>query len=391
MDELEADETTEEGICDIYKEHQLLMKAIDEHNCALVHDLVHGRGLSPNFNADGHTPICRAAHHGYVDILDVLVEGGCDLFISEVDIWRRQALHIAASKGHIPFCQRLMDYGADVNSRDDDQRTPLHWSATYGNPAMTEFLITKGASVNISQSDGFTPLHAATCLGHNKVCQILLQHGAEINQTDRDGWSSFHTAVCYGHYNVVETLLNAGAPLHRVTNDEENAVHIAASSGKIEILKLLISLGAELNELTLSGNTAFYLSVYYGEYETTKYLIKLGADMHLPRESKKTPFYIAAVKNNIQVLKLLITAGYNLSIEDWILEKDFPPVLQKLPELCNLMYKKASNAKSLKETCRLVIRKCLKFDDSFKHKLDELLLPICLRSYLAYNDLDRIT
>ncbi|XP_052776757.1 poly [ADP-ribose] polymerase tankyrase-2-like [Mya arenaria] len=379
-----------DGVCDVYKEHMLLLDAIDNHNYAIVHDLIHDRGMSPNFNLEGQTPVCLAAQHGFVDILDILVEGGVDLLMADNDIWKRHALHIAASKGHVDFTKRLLDYGADVNSRDDDQRTSLHWAATYGNPDMADYLIQMGALVNIAQSDGFTPLHAATCLGHTEVCKVLLKHGAEINRTDRDGWSAFHTAVCYGHKSVVETLLQAGASLTKVTKDEENVLHIAASSGKIEILKLLVSLGVELNELTISGNTAFYLSVYYGEFETAKYLIKIGADMYLPNEPNKTPFNIAAIKNNIKFLFLMMEAGYNVSVEDWVRKKYFPPVLNKLPELCNLMFCKATQPRSLKEQCRICIRGPLKFDENFENRLHELPLPASLKQYVSYEGLDRI-
>lgn len=389
---MESDEDLVSGdeICDIYQEHLSLLKAIDNHNCAAVHDLVHNQGLSPNFNADGQTPICRAAQLGFVDILDILVEGGCSLLTADSDIWRRQALHIAASKGHIEFAKRLLEYGADVNTRDDDQRTPLHWAATYGNPVMVSYLLQVGAAVNIAQCDGFTPLHAATCLGHNNVCKVLIQHGAEINRTDRDGWSPFHTAVCYGHKSVVKTLLDAGASLSKLTNDEENVVHIAASSGKLEVLKLLVEQGADLNAVTMSGSTPFYLSIYYGEFEVARYLIKIGAYMYVTNDPKKTPFYLAAAKCNLPFMFLMMEGGYDLSCEDWILQKDFPQVLHKLPEFCNLLYRVGANPRTLKNLSRLRVRKSLKYDEDFENRLNQLHLPSCLKEYVSYADLDSV-
>lgn len=386
--DIELDSGDEE-ICDIYQEHLSLLEAITNHNCAIVHDLVHNRGLSPNFNMDGQTPICRAAQLGYSDILDILVEGGCSLTTGDADVWRRQALHIAASKGHIEFAKRLLEYGADVNSRDDDQRTPLHWAATYGNPDMASYLLQVGAAVNIAQCDGFTPLHAATCLGHNNVCKVLIEHGGEINRTDRDGWTAFHTAVCYGHKAVVETLLEAGASLNKLTNDEENVVHIAASSGKLEVLKLLLEKGVDLNAVTMCGSTPFYLSVYYGEFEMARYLIKIGADMYI-KGPNKSPFYLAATRCNVPIMFLMLEGGYNLSCEEWVLEKDFPQVLHKLPELCNFLHSLGANPRALKNLCRFRIRKALKYDSDFEHRLDQLQLPICLKVYIAYSDLDSV-
>ena len=380
----------EEEIVDIYQEHKSLLEAIDNHNCALVHDLVHNKGLCPNINVDGQTPICRAAQVGFVDILDILVEGGCSLFTADADIWRRQALHIAASKGHIEFARRLLEYGADVNTRDDDERTPLHWAATYGNPLMASFLLNVGAAVNIAQCDGFTPLHAATCLGHNNVCKVLLEHGAEINRTDRDGWSPFHTAVCYGHKEVVQTLLEAGASLTKLTNDEVNVVHIAASSGKLDVLKLTLDYGADLNALTMSGSTPFYLSIYYGEFEVVRFFIKIGADMYVTNGPKKTPFYLAAAKCHMPIMFLMMEGGYNLSCEEWVLQKEFPQVLHKLPEFCNLLYRVGANPRSLKNLSRFRIRNAIKYDTDFENSLNSLQLPSCLKEYISYSDLDGI-
>lgn len=385
----DGEEEEQDGEVDMYQEQ--LIQAVKEHNCSVVHDLVHNRGMSPDFNIDGDSPICCAAQFGFVDILDILVEGGCSLVTAHSkDLWRRQALHIASSKEHIKFVKRLICYGADVNSRDDDQRTPLHWAATYGSPEMTAYLITQGAAVNIAQSDGFTPLHAATCLGHNSVCKVLLEHGAEINRADRDGWSAFHTAVCYGHTEVVRTLLEAGVTLTKRTTDEENVVHIAASSGKLQVLKLLMEKDVKLNELNQNGNTALYLAVYYNELEIAKYLIKLGADMYIPSGPKKSAFYLAAMRNKSEFISLFMEAGYNLSHEEWILERDYPQILLKNPELCNILHRSASKPRRLKELCQYSIRKELKFDNQFEEQLKQLKLPVLLEQYVSYTDLDRI-
>lgn len=390
MKSVTQNESFENELGNIHKEHIQLLEAIEHHNCAMVHDLIHLKNISPNVSVEGKFPLCRAAHGGFVDILDILVEGGCNLNAADSDMWKRQSMHIASSKGHVKFVRRLLEYGAKVDVRDDDQRTPLHWAATYGNPEMAEFLISQGASVNVTQCDGFTPLHAATCLGHNHVCKVLLAHGAEINQTDRDGWTSFHTAVCYGHIDVVKTLLEAGASLFNLTSDEENVIHIAASSGKVDVAKLLIHRGAKINEYNISGYTPFHLSVYYNETKMVTFLMKIGADMYLTKDSTKTPFQLAAVRGQVDLMLLFLQAGYNLSREEWLLKKDFPIVLQKVPELCQFLFQKASNPFSLKEICRDIIRGLLKYDDDFESTLKLLRLPLCLENFVSYDNLDKV-
>lgn len=368
------------------QQQQTLMAAIDSHKSAVVYDLIHNEGLSPNFTQDGKNPICQAACKGFIDILDILMEGGCDIQMpnGQDHMWRRQALHIAASKGNLNFVRRLLSYGADVNSRDDDQRTALHWSATYGNSEIVDFLLSAGAAINVAQVDGFTPLHAATCLGHDQVCKVLLANGAEINRTDRDGWSAFHTSVCYGHISVVKTLLNAGASLTQLTNDEETIMHIAASSGRLEAAKLLFSKGVKLNVLNINGYTPFYLAVYYNEFEMARFLCEVGANMYIPMSAKQTPFYLAAMRGLQHFILLFIESGYNLSTESWLLKKDFPVGLAKLPQVCSFLHQFACNPRSLRDYCRLKLRTSLGFGEQCNKNVATLGLPLALKDYVSY-------
>ena len=376
------------------KLQQELMLAIDHHNMAQVHDIIHKNGLSPNFILEGKNPVCKAAYHGFVDILDLLVDGGCDVTApeSDNDIWHRRAIHIAASNGHVPFVERLLSLGVDINSTDDDERTPLHWAATYGNTDMAVFLLKEGAAVNITQCDGFTPLHAATCLGHDNVCKVLLKNGAQVNMADRDGWTAFHTSVCYGHANVVKTLMDAGASLTRLTSDNENVIHIAASSGKVDIAKLLVERGADVNAVNLKGNTAFYMAVYYNELEMAKFLIKIGANMYSTNGPRKSPLYLAAMRSSMEFISLFMSSGYNFSCESWLINSEFPVELQKQSRLCDLLHQLATNPQSLKQLCSSVVRKCIKYDGNYglNTKLEETGLPPSLQDFVSYNDFDVI-
>ena len=384
------EEEVADGVVDEQTQQQeKLMAAIDSHKTGVVQDLILNKGLSPNFTLQGNNPVCQAAKYGFNDILDVLVEGGCDIAMpkTQEEMWKRQALHIAASKGNVSFVQRLLTYGADVNSRDDDQRTALHWSATYGKSEMVDFLVNSGAAINVAQVDGFTPLHAATCLGHDHVCKVLLANGAEINRTDRDGWSAFHTAICYGHIKVVKTLLDSGASLTQRTNDEENVMHIAASSGRYEAAKLLYSKGVKINELNIHGYTPFYLAIYNNEYEMAKYLSQIGANMYIPDLPKQTPFYLAAMRGMKHFILLFIEAGYNLSHESWLLKGDFPVELAKDLEVCLYLSQFARTPKTLRDACRLRIRTLLGFGEQCNKNVSTLDLPEALKEYISYRSL----
>ncbi|KAJ8306641.1 hypothetical protein KUTeg_017186 [Tegillarca granosa] len=309
----------------------LLLKAIEENDIETVRRLFTETDVSPNFVLNGRSPICRAAHNGRDLILDILIQQGCNLTTPDFtdSMWQRQPIHIAASKRHLRFVQKLIENGVDVNSRDSDQRTALHWVAIYGFANIAEYLLSVGGCVNIAQVDGFTPLHAASCLGHDELCKLLISNNVDLNRTDRDGWTTLHTAVCHGHINVVKALLDAGASLTRTTFDEENVLHIAVCKGHFEI------------------------------YRISKYLVKKGAEIQTENTSGITPLYLAAMRTDESFMLLLYKAGYNFSKEKWIHENCFPSAVVQNEKLCNMLKSNASNARKLKDICCFKIRKLM--------------------------------
>lgn len=78
-------------------------------------------------DADGLTPLMRAADRDAVDVLDVLLAAG-----------------------------------ADVSLRDADGQTALHYAVCCGHTQAAGILVTHGAPLHVADKDGFTPLQVAT-------------------------------------------------------------------------------------------------------------------------------------------------------------------------------------------------------------------------------------
>jgi hypothetical protein len=55
---------------------------------------------------------------------------------------------LAAAKGNEAVARLLLDYGADIDSKDKDGGTALHWAATYGHEAMERLLLKKGVNTD---------------------------------------------------------------------------------------------------------------------------------------------------------------------------------------------------------------------------------------------------
>ena len=75
--------------------------------------------------------------------------------------------------------------GADINRKDNFGRSPLHVAAAVDYADMVEFLLQKGADINIrTNEEGQTPIHFAAKSNAVNSLQMLLAYGADIDSRD---------------------------------------------------------------------------------------------------------------------------------------------------------------------------------------------------------------
>ncbi|KDO17229.1 hypothetical protein SPRG_17348, partial [Saprolegnia parasitica CBS 223.65] len=85
-------------------------------------------------DANGWTPLHHAAQNASEDGPDMLGQLlMCDAIdVDAVSNTKRTPLHIAAAAGCLPSVRLLLQFGANVNARDDRGCTPLHSAALHG-------------------------------------------------------------------------------------------------------------------------------------------------------------------------------------------------------------------------------------------------------------------
>lgn len=81
-------------------------------------------------------------------------------------------LHYALSKTTI---KKLVDCGADVNARDDWERTPLHYAVERGSGEAVSTLRALGADINARNQQGDSPLDIAEKSGNKEIAELLRQ------------------------------------------------------------------------------------------------------------------------------------------------------------------------------------------------------------------------
>lgn len=93
----------------------------------VARELQTSTALRDHRDADGLTPLMRAADRGHIAVLDVLISAGADLALADED--GLTALHYAALCGHASAAGALVRAGAPLDIRDNDSSTPLESAA----------------------------------------------------------------------------------------------------------------------------------------------------------------------------------------------------------------------------------------------------------------------
>lgn len=191
----------------------------------------------------------------------------------------------AAEKLYVDGVLRAIGKGADVNARDEDERTALIITSmqdTYDdftdNLAVDILLyLIEYYKVDVNAKDkyGSTALMYASYKSNKKVAKVLIDHNADVNVKSNDGWTPLMN-LALGDYNY-----------------------------DIEIAKLLLDKGANINDTSNGGNTVLHISASWNKYDLVALLLSNGANPNIKNKDGKTAYDIAVEKKYDDIVKLL--------------------------------------------------------------------------------------
>ncbi|KAJ1464188.1 ankyrin repeat-containing domain protein, partial [Baffinella frigidus] len=137
------------------------------------------------------------------ELLEYLQSGG-DVNVI-VDSLSRRLIEMAASRGHAPIVQILLEHGASVETVGPGRLdsgigyTLLHYAAYGDHLPLAVLLLRHGMNIDAPDSaydaGGFTPLLEAITRGSIDVARLLLARGASPLIHNKKGWGPLHKAV----------------------------------------------------------------------------------------------------------------------------------------------------------------------------------------------------
>lgn len=273
--------------------------------------------------------LVKVATKGSLKVVRLLLDTGADVHPKKEN--ELSPLFKAAEAGHLPVVVELLDRKADPNWQGKTGQTALFRAAEGGHLAVVTTLLKRKADANLRAKNGQTALFLACLRGHNPIVKALLEGGADPdggrNKDGRAGDKDGRTPLLFlaseksskWNMDTVKLLLEKGADQNARDSTKRTPLHWTATNGYLEFARhLLNSEGmrkANINAAQHRGKTALHLASEHNRVDFVELLIAHGADIDAASDGRWTPLINAAEKGHTAVVAKLLAAGANVNAE----------------------------------------------------------------------------
>jgi ankyrin repeat protein len=302
-----------------------LLHAIHRNDIRTASSLI----SSGSVNLNGEPlPLHRAARHGRVEIMTMLLDAGAD--INAVDEYRHTACRIAIVENQFDALKLLVERGANLGVVDSsghsllsiymvacfvrDERfaillldtgaplvglSPSQLLELAKNAAVFHRLIARGVNfTTMRDGSGRTLCHlvARNVTSEDDFrCLVNLCGNDAVHAVDNNGNTPLRWALSSCNDVAVRVLVECGAEIDRQDSDGRTALFGAAANVRSSCLELLIALGADVDVVANDGMTACHLAAEWRESVCA--LVAAGCDLDQLDNKGETPRMIATRKD----------------------------------------------------------------------------------------------
>ena len=254
-----------------------LMLAAKSGNYDLVKLLFKGDSASINWvDQNEYNAVHYAASSGHLEIIEKLYKNQAE--IDTTNAWHDNAVILASASGSLTSLQWLEQHGVDIHHQNRGQCNALMLAAEAGHLPIIEYLYEQNEDVNKCDVDHRSALMYAVMNGHLACAQWLLAHGASPGQ-DENGNNLALLAATSGHIELLQWSEQQGIDLHSSNNYGRNAVFLAASSGHLPAVQWLHSRSVNLHQVDFCGDNALDAAARANHFDAVRWLYGEHVDM----------------------------------------------------------------------------------------------------------------
>ena len=215
-----------------------LLIAVENSNSDVAITLVSARANIHAHDRNHSTAIYLAAANGLTELGRFLLNQGANSNVASTVAGRLMLsrltcyapLHECAHHGYVELTELLVNAGADVDAVDYTNMTPLHVASMYGQSDVARVLIKAGANVNAQDRDGDTPIIIALnapnaesifTSGHAALTKLLIESGCNLELHNDIGATALSIAEGEQRADMVTALQQA--PLDRALQQAREA------------------------------------------------------------------------------------------------------------------------------------------------------------------------
>jgi len=295
-------------------------------------------------HVDGVTALHVAAQGGHLDTIQLLIEAGAEVEVKDEE--DRSALLLAVKGNYGEVASMLVQHGADPNTPYVDDEGESHNllmdAIIVENIEFAVLLIQNGADIGNEDEHKVSTLLQASHRGLTEVVKALLEKNSDkeyLNKPSDEGITPLIAASSEGHLDIVMLLLGVNAEVDAKDEDQTTAVMAASARGHIPIAEALIAAKADVNLQNVDGHTALMFA-YNGksqvetlferyrqfvdetqvENDSSQKMIG-GSEVEEQKDDDLVdggtgPIIEEALKNHTNLVDMLLKAGADDSLKD---------------------------------------------------------------------------